>query len=539
MTSNKLGRLIILFVAALCTFAPLVSGQEVGEVPQEVAASRTDSGILVTSKARGNEFSLMLQGRDIRPLSSERLKLSVDGREVEIVTIPLAPDLMNKPGTETLAIYQHWVLSRLEQQGWQLAPSGDESFAFPNGKACFLWQMQRVPNAGQPENRIVVATTNQSNVIALVGSIDDANGLAPLKTFLRTVLLTLRPEKPAETHQPTGYEVLNLGTDLRQGYDVWFALTGHETRFLLNKHLMTEADGSFQAAVPVDQEILMQGLRQAVQNAGGKAFVVTEVFDGKFAHVVDIQSYDPQANAFTYFDPWGTGSFLAAGSNAAGVTATPDLSQKRFWIIKSKQLESVIYAIELEFEDMLKLAASMPLGAFDALGDRINDATQTDLFTWFHLEQAGLSKNATGHDVLTFRSSGAQFRPLASVDLTTDERGRLLAADLRLLRSFINDQTTTVFARDLANSFIRSATSVRDKAWLDPLMNQIEFDLPGYKILAQPPDMALPKHPTDDYLAFLGQKQDVTYQLSLTKLGMTNIGTNNDSALLISLETVR
>jgi hypothetical protein len=62
MTSNKLGRLIILFVAALCTFAPLVSGQEVGEVPQEVAASRTDSGILVTSKARGNEFSLMLQG---------------------------------------------------------------------------------------------------------------------------------------------------------------------------------------------------------------------------------------------------------------------------------------------------------------------------------------------------------------------------------------------------------------------------------------------------------------------------------------------
>jgi hypothetical protein len=386
----------------------------------------------------------------------------------------------------------------------------------------------------------VAATTNLNNVIALIGVADKPGESASVGAFLRSVLVTIRTEKPQDTRPETPDEVLNSGADLRKSYALWGALTGHEVRFLLNKQLMTEADNSFVAAVPVEPALLMQGLRQALENAGNKASVITVVFDGKSAHTINVTSYDPEESAFTYWDPWGAGSFLAKGSNVAGIAATADPSQKRFWIVKSDQLSTVIYAIELEFDDMLKLAASLPLGTFGALGERINDAKRTDLFTWFHLEQTESAKNSAGHEVTTFRSSG-QFRALASLDLTTDNSGRLLAADLRLLRSFVNDQANTVFARDFANSLIRLATSGRDKMWTEPLMNQIEYDVPGHTTVFMHggPSVTLPEHRTEDYLAFLGEKQEVTRELSLTRLKLTNIGTGKDSFLLISIESMR
>jgi hypothetical protein len=118
--------------------------------------------------------------------------------------------------------------------------------------------------------------------------------------------------------------------------------------------------------------------------------------------------------------------------------------------------------------------------------------------------------------------------------------GRLLALDLRLLRSFIDDRKNTAFARDFANSFLRSATSTRDEISIDTLANQIQFDIPDMKVVwLRRSEVRLPAHRTDEYLAFLGQKEQVVRLLSLTKLTMTNVGGNEERALLMSLETVR
>ncbi|HEY2618743.1 MAG TPA: hypothetical protein VGI78_15485 [Acetobacteraceae bacterium] len=437
-----------------------------------------------------------------------------------------------------LALYQHSVEQYSRRDGWQLVPASDATMALPDGKSALLWRMQKQPpDPAQPGGLTLAAALNRGNVVALVGSTADAADQPALDAYLRAALLTLRPEQPVPP--PAQGDVLNAGANLRQGLELLRLMFGEEARALVNRQLMTEADNDLPLATPVKPDVLMLGLRRALEDAGDKAMVTTVVFDGRSAHVLNVRAYDAKADAFTYWDPWGKGSFLGAGSNAAGVAATPHPTERRLWIVKADQLKRVVYAVELEGTAIEHVAAEIPLGAFGALGDTIQDAQQTDLFTWFHLQQIAVSKNAAGHPVVTFRPTAPQFRLLASLDVTTDATGRILAADLRLLRNFIDDKANTVFARDLANSFLRSATPARDMAWLEPLANQLRYAVQGRVFIGNSQAKALPEHPTDDYLTFLGKQPETKTQLSLTMLTLTNTTIDEKPGLVISLGTVR
>jgi len=537
-------RPLALFCVALslCISGSAEGAELFGYTPRDVSANQTEQGLRIASKGRGNEFSLMLEGRDFKPLSSERLQVASDGRDVEIVFIPVASDLAEKPDVETLEAYKRWAVSKGGGDGWHLVENSEEAFAFSNGKKCLLWEMES-PGKGSPQAqyRIIAATTNYRNVVALIGSGADADALASMKAYLRVTLLTLRSEKPEQTPAPTAEELLDAGAPLAQSLELWRLLTGIESRALLNNRLMTEQDNSLPAAIPVEPDTLMRATRHVLRNAHEKEPMLPAfVFDGKSLHAINLTGYDDQTDRYAYWDPWGKGSFLAAGSNVARVAATPDAKKPRIWNVRSEELRRVIYALELEFGAMSKLAGEIPLGAFAALGDRIDDAKKTDLFTWFHLKQTATGKNAAGHRVATFRSTSGQFGPLAALDVTTDEGGRLLDLDLRLHRSFIDDPATTAFARDFAKSFLRSATAERDEPWIGPLLKQIEFDIKGLVLFGKsPPDASLPSQPTEDYLTFLGQKERMTRALSLTNFSMTNLAAKKDSELVISLETMR
>jgi hypothetical protein len=538
MSGRKLAKRLILGIAGLIVGSAVAAAQEAGGVPTDVSATRTKDGVLLISRAQGNEFSLLVKGSEIVPLSSVRLKLRIDGREVEIVTAASPPGQWSMPATINLVFYQMWARSRFEKEGWDFVAS--ESSSLAGGKRSISWRMRRqISGRASPERRIVLATINQHNIVALVGSVKDPDTEGATNDFLRAVLSSLRAEKPTQSPTDAAAQRLDEGTDLQQGLEEWRALTGRELRALLNEQLMTEADNSLAEAVPVKPAVLLQGLLQVCWRR--LQFPAAIVFDGKSAHAIVVISCDPKRETFTYFDPWDVGSFLAAGSNLAGVAAVPDPTRERLWIVKAEQLERVIYAVELEFDDVLKLSAAMPLDAFGALGERLEDAKRTDLFRWFHLERTASSKDAAGHQVLTFRPADPRFRPLASLDLTMDPAARLLAADLQLRRTFIADRTHTVFARQLAKSFLITATSERDLAWLGPLVNQIEFAVPGHPtaFLAKAPEANLPEHPIDEYLVFLGDKPSAVVPLSLTRLRLANIGTDETATLLISLETFR
>jgi hypothetical protein len=158
------------FLGAPYFAASIALAQVAGEVPGDVTASKTDGGITVTSKARGDEFSLTLLGRDIRPLSPERLKLGIDGRSIEIVTLHLGSDLIDKPDTTVLALYQHSVEQSSRHDGWQFVPASDATIALPDGKSALLWRMQKQPpDPAQPGGLTLAAALNRGNVVAVVG----------------------------------------------------------------------------------------------------------------------------------------------------------------------------------------------------------------------------------------------------------------------------------------------------------------------------------------------------------------------------------
>jgi len=541
--SRRFAYAAALIAAAIYTWAVNACAQEAGDVPRGTSATRTDQGILITSTARDDELSLELRGRDIEPLKPERLELRIEGRDVEIVTAPFAQNLMGKPDVERLGIYQQFIVSRWHDAGWQPVNGSDESFSFPTGEKALLWEMQRRPPEGKntpAQYRIFAATTNRNNIVALVGSADDVSTVTSLKDYLRAALLTLTRDKPEQAHAPTAEEMLNAGADLAEGLEMNRLLTGREFRALLNQQLMTIPDSELAAATPLEPDTLIKAIRLGLQLDGAVPQFMSDVFDGKSAHSIILEGYDQATDTVSYWDPWGHGSFLAAGSNVAGVKATPDPTQERIWLVKGDQFGRVVYAVIMEMPELRKLAANLPLGAFSALGDSLDDARSTDLFTWFHLEQVDSSKNAQGHPVLTFKPTSPEFRPLVSLAVTTSDTGRLLAVDLMLSRSFVDDPKTSVFARDFAKSFLRSATHDRDRAWIESLVNQIEFDVRGMTVLRlHGPETSLPKTPTADYLVFLGQKERTERALSMTELTLDNIILENKPILRISLETQR
>jgi hypothetical protein len=183
----------------------------------------------------------------------------------------------------------------------------------------------------------------------------------------------------------------------------------------------------------------------------------------------------------------------------------------------------------------------MSLEAFGAFGNRLDDAKTSHLFAWFHLEQTEETRNSAGHHVLTFRPKSPQFGPLVSLDITIDDAARILAMDLRLLRRFLDDHRDGAFARDIAKSFLQSATPARDMALIGGLISRIETDMIGMAIhhRAAQPSEVFPETFDEMYLTFLGQKPIATQPLSLTKVTLTNIDMGGNAVLDISFETMR
>jgi hypothetical protein len=530
----------VLTTIAFASGSAAMQGQEpdLAGVPRQVSAKRTGDGITIVSADPRNPFSIALAGKEIKPVSKDRLVLRIDGKEVEVFAMPMAPEVSKESSEKQLADFRSWLLARWEPDQWRAMAANGEQITSPTGEKGVLFAAEREALGANRRYRLVAATPNASNIVALIGSSDDSAGLASLKSYLRNALLSLKPGKA--TSAPAPQEPAETGPEvtLAEGLRIW-QLFGGESRALVNEKLMTKRDSQLADAVPVSPATLLQCLRFAVR--ADVLLMNCIVFDGRSAHVINVQSYDAASNSFSYWDPWGKGSFLAVESNVAGVRATPDPKEERMWIIKADQLEKVFYALTIPFDIAIELSSEVALGSFGSLGDNLIHAEKTDLFTFFHLEHTAKAKNDKGHEVITFKPTGPKFRPLVSLDITTDGKGRLRALDLTLQRSFIEDPEIGVFARDIAKSLIRQATMPRDRGRIDDLANQIELDVRGQTtlVLRGPTSVRLPDQPTKDYLAFLGKEEAFTRALALSRLTLTNRKNGDEPALVISLETTR
>ena len=92
------------------------------------------------------------------------------------------------------------------------------------------------------------------------------------------------------------------------------------------------------------------------------------------------------------------------------------------------------------------------------LGRKVNDAIDHEFFRWFHLVRyeapQALADGTTWHG---FWPEGPAFRDRVTVNLETDQQGRIADAKLCLDRAFVVHPKDGAFARDITASFLRWA----------------------------------------------------------------------------------
>jgi len=181
----------------------------------------------------------------------------------------------------------------------------------------------------------------------------------------------------------------------------------------------------------------------------------------------------------------------------------------------------------------LALAAPLVAASFGNLGETLEQAKQTDFFRFFHLEQSQVSKNE-GSTVTAFKPSGEKFRPLVTIRVTTDGAGRILALEMAMVRSFIDDPRDGIFARDIAKSFLQAGLPAPRDSETTDLISEIEFQATStmtiIKRAANEPKP--PEKPTPGYLTYLGKQPSYEHRLRDYLLRLVN-ETEGGAAVLV------
>ena len=169
------------------------------------------------------------------------------------------------------------------------------------------------------------------------------------------------------------------------------------------------------------------------------------------------------------------------------------------------------------------------------VGDTLEATQQTDFFKFFALAEDGPRAQEKGLTVVSFRPRGGKFRELVKLTVKVTAEDSIREMELTLERSFVDDATNGIFARDIAKSFLREAVPGADGPRINDLANEIEFprEMKGYKIMRARPDPKLPEQPTKGYQVYAGSLQLYEDSFARSTLHMENLRAEKGAVLLM------
>src|SRR4029077_168954 len=173
----------------------------------KLKARKKPYGIEITWLEDESPFSVELRGHSITPLSSESLRFRIDGVEIELLTIPLEPNL--SAGLSDEACLEHFRdidIGHHSNLGWSTL--GSKTFSFSSGEKCLSWCLGPPETTDKPEIKVMVATIIHRSVLVLVGFAPDPNGHLALANSLENILLTLNREPEVESTEAESFAPL-------------------------------------------------------------------------------------------------------------------------------------------------------------------------------------------------------------------------------------------------------------------------------------------------------------------------------------------
>ena len=112
---------------------------------------------------------------------------------------------------------------------------------------------------------------------------------------------------------------------------------------------------------------------------------------------------------------------------------------------------------------------------FGTFGGRLETATETHFFQWFHLQPVASEPVEDG--VKRYRPSGPSFKSEVAFDVTLDGEGNTVRLALHLARGFIEDVRNGPFATDIACSFLSDVLPEMDRAATEPLLVALQREM--------------------------------------------------------------
>jgi len=163
-------------------------------------------------------------------------------------------------------------------------------------------------------------------------------------------------------------------------------------------------------------------------------------------------------------------------------------------------------------------------------------ALKTDFFEFFNLTEEARKKDSENQTVISFKPSGMDFRDLVTVRVFLGKGEKIVRMELLLARSFIDDPGKSIFASDIAKSFLSDAPPVADQGTIKDLVDVISSN-------TRPTDKLNPAEKSKEdsvrsptgYLTYLGKAPDFTKQLLSSTVQLTNIRINGKDWLRIDV----
>lgn len=169
------------------------------------------------------------------------------------------------------------------------------------------------------------------------------------------------------------------------------------------------------------------------------------------------------------------------------------------------------------------------------LGRPLVEVEQQDFFKGFRLAEFAKRETPYNPRVVIFRP--AQTPIHFEVAATIDKNDNVLAIQLWLRRSFIEESGGRPVARDVIQRFLREAPPSGDVRRLADLADEIQYrDLASHSVFgAEPPKVRLAAKPSAGYLAFMGKQKTCQLVLERSLLQILNYRDRYGEVLTLQL----
>jgi hypothetical protein len=169
------------------------------------------------------------------------------------------------------------------------------------------------------------------------------------------------------------------------------------------------------------------------------------------------------------------------------------------------------------------------------LGRTLPEVERQDFFTRYRLAELARKETRYNARVLVFRP--ARTPVPFEVAATIDKGERVIAIQLWLRRSFVDDRAGGSGARDIVLTFLREAPPAEEGRQLDELANEIRQGnvAPHSAAGSEPPGAGRPARPSAGYLAFTGKHKSYQQPLGTSLLQILNYRDRYGEVLILQL----